>query len=93
MKQRTERAIVDLLKELRALGRTVVVVHHDLQTVSEYFDCITLLNVRRIASGSVEEAFTDENLRLAYGGRVDFLHRKAPADEAPAPRGYGRIRP
>jgi len=97
---RTERAIVDLLKELRAQGRTLIVVHHDLQTVSEYFDWVTLLNVRRIASGPVSEAFTEENLRLAYGGRVEFLHRKAPADPPPPPddrRGLGsfrgRIRP
>ncbi len=71
----TERAIVTLLQELRAAGRTVVVVHHDLQTVPEYFDWVTLLNVRRIASGPVDEVFTDENLRLAYGGRVAFLSR------------------
>jgi manganese/zinc/iron transport system ATP- binding protein len=69
----TERAIVDLLQRLRAEGRTVVCVHHDLQTVAEYFDWATLLNVRRIASGPVEEVFTDENLRLTYGGRVSFL--------------------
>lgn len=71
----TERAIVTLLKELRAAGKTVVAVHHDLQTVSEYFDWVTLLNVRRVASGPVAEAFTEHNLRLAYGGRVGFLHR------------------
>lgn len=71
----TERAIVELLKELRAAGKTVVVVHHDLQTVPEYFDWVTLLNVRRIASGPVSEVFTDENLRLTYGGRVAFLER------------------
>jgi ABC-type Mn2+/Zn2+ transport system ATPase subunit len=47
----TERAIVDLLKELSAANKTVVVVHHDLQTVPEYFDWVTLLNVRAIASG------------------------------------------
>jgi manganese/zinc/iron transport system ATP- binding protein len=69
----TERAIVLLLRDLRAAGKTVVVVHHDLQTVPEYFDWVTLLNVRRIASGPVAQAFTDENLRLAYGGRVAFL--------------------
>jgi len=69
----TERAIVTLLQELRAAGKTVVVVHHDLQTVPEYFDWVTLLNVRRIASGPVDEVFTDETLRLAYGGRVAFL--------------------
>jgi len=96
---RTERAIIDLLKELREAGRTVLVVHHDLQTVAEYFDWVLLLNVRRIACGPVDEEFTDENLRLAYGGRVEFLQRKAPADPPPederAP-GFGfqgRIRP
>jgi manganese/zinc/iron transport system ATP- binding protein len=71
----TERAIVDLLRTLRRQGRTVVVVHHDLQTVPEYFDWVTLLNVRRIASGPVAEVFTDENLRQTYGGRVAFLGR------------------
>jgi manganese/zinc/iron transport system ATP- binding protein len=71
----TERAIVALLQELRAEGRTVAVVHHDLQTVPEYFDWVTLLNVRKIASGPVTEVFTEQNLRLAYGGRVAFLGR------------------
>ena len=71
----TERAIVTLLQELRAAGKTVIVVHHDLQTVSEYFDWVTLLNVRRIASGPVNEVFTEENLRATYGGRVAFLSR------------------
>jgi manganese/zinc/iron transport system ATP- binding protein len=66
----TERAIVDILRELRSRGRTVLVVHHDLQTVAGYFDWVTLLNVRRIASGPVAEAFTPENLRAAYGDRV-----------------------
>lgn len=69
----TERAIVALLQELRAAGKTVVVVHHDLQTVPEFFDWVTLLNVRRIASGPVEQAFTEQNLRRTYGGRVAFL--------------------
>jgi manganese/zinc/iron transport system ATP- binding protein len=69
----TEVAIVQLLQELRAGGKTVIVVHHDLQTVADYFDWVTLLNVRRIASGPVDEVFTDENLRLAYGGRVPLL--------------------
>jgi manganese/zinc/iron transport system ATP- binding protein len=71
----TERAIVELLQTLRSAGKTVVVVHHDLQTVREYFDWVTLLNVRRIASGPVAAAFTEANLRLAYGGRVAFLSR------------------
>ncbi|MFZ5916758.1 MAG: metal ABC transporter ATP-binding protein [Chloroflexota bacterium] len=73
----TERAIIDLLRELRAAGKTVIVVHHDLQTLEEYFDWVMLLNVRRIASGPVGEVFTEENLRQAYGGRIAFLGGKA----------------
>ena len=69
----TERAIVTLLQELRSAGKTVVVVHHDLQTVPEYFDWVTMLNVRRIASGPVSEVFTEQNLRQTYGGKVAFL--------------------
>ncbi len=66
----TERAIVTLLRELRGQGKTVVVVHHDLSTVTEYFDWVTLLNVRRVAHGPVPEVFTEHNLGLAYGGKV-----------------------
>jgi len=80
----TERAIVSLLQDLRAEGRTVVVVHHDLQTVPEYFDWVTLLNVRRIASGPVAEVFTEQNLRLTYGGRVSFLREGLSATGHPS---------
>lgn len=69
----TERAIVTLLQQLRSENKTVVVVHHDLQTVPEYFDWVTLINVRRIACGPVREVFTEQNLRAAYGGRVAFF--------------------
>jgi len=63
---KTERAIIDLLKELRTDGKTLVVVHHDLQTVPDYFDWVTLLNIQMIASGPVAEAFTEENLKKTY---------------------------
>lgn len=69
----TERAIVDLLQRLRAEGRTVVVVHHDLQTVPTYFDDVALLNVRLIAAGPVATTFTPDNLGQTYGGRTAFL--------------------
>lgn len=69
----TEKAIISLLKELKERGKTVVVVHHDLQTVNDYFDWITLLNVRKIASGPVKDIFNEKNLRLTYGGKVAFL--------------------
>jgi manganese/zinc/iron transport system ATP- binding protein len=75
---KTERAIIEVLQSLRAQGNTVVAVHHALQTVPEYFDQVAILNVRRIAAGPVEDVFTEENLRLAYGGRVPFLNGGEP---------------
>lgn len=83
----TERAIFDILRTLQTRDRTVVAVHHDLQTVPEYFDHVLLLNVRRIASGAVEDVFTEENLRRTYGGRVGFLRRQTPP--SPNDRGEG----
>ncbi len=72
----TERTIIAILKELKNAGKTVVAVHHDLQTVTEYFDWVTLLNIRRIAGGPVKEIFTNENLRRTYGGKLSFLEEK-----------------
>lgn len=69
----TERAIVELLRELRSQGKTALVVHHDLQTVTEYFDHVLLLNMRLVAAGPVREVFTDENLRTTYGGKLALL--------------------
>src|SRR5690606_18969196 len=69
----TERAIVDVLRELRAAGKTALVVHHDLQTVTEYFDDVLLLNMRLVAAGPVRDVFTPENLRRTYGGKLALL--------------------
>jgi manganese/zinc/iron transport system ATP- binding protein len=69
----TERAIVEILRELRSLGKTALVVHHDLQTVTEYFDEVILLNMRLVATGPVERVFTTDNLRKTYGGRLMLL--------------------
>jgi manganese/zinc/iron transport system ATP- binding protein len=73
----TERAIVDVLDSLADEGRTIIVVHHDLQTVPEYFDHVLLLNVRAIDSGPVDRVFTEENLRMTFGGRVGVLAQTA----------------
>ncbi|PLR68476.1 MULTISPECIES: metal ABC transporter ATP-binding protein [Bacillaceae] len=69
----TEKAIISLLNELKARGKTVLVVHHDLQTVEEYFDWVLLLNLRKIAFGPTSEVFTMDNLQKTYGGRLTFL--------------------
>lgn len=63
---KTEKAIVKLLQELRVRGKTVIVVHHDLQTVPEYFDWVTLLNIHIIASGAIDEVFNEEAVKSAY---------------------------
>jgi manganese/zinc/iron transport system ATP- binding protein len=75
----TEKAIVALLHELRSSGKTVLVVHHDLQTVPEYFDYVLLLNMRVVAHGPTAEAFTPENLQKTYGGRLTLLDQAAHA--------------
>ncbi len=69
----TERAIVEVLREMRSSGKTVVAVHHDLQTVAEYFDHVVLLNMRLVAAGPVARVFTRENLQKTYGGRLTLL--------------------
>jgi manganese/zinc/iron transport system ATP- binding protein len=69
----TERAIVDILQTLRNEGKTVVCVHHDLETAPEYFDWLVLLNVRVIGSGTFDETFTRERLQATYGGRIGTL--------------------
>jgi manganese/zinc/iron transport system ATP- binding protein len=66
----TEKAIIEVLKSLKEAGKTVVVVHHDLATVTDYFDHVFLINTRKVAEGSVAEAFTAETLQSAYGGRL-----------------------
>lgn len=71
---KTAAIIFELLKNLRDAGKTVIVVHHDLQTVKDYFDWVTLLNIRVVASGPVEEVFTDENLRKTYKSDVGVLN-------------------
>jgi manganese/zinc/iron transport system ATP- binding protein len=70
----TERAIIDVLKLLKAEGKAVVAVHHDLATVRDYFDHVFLINVRRIAEGPVDGTFTTANLQAAYGGRLAATH-------------------
>lgn len=66
----TEKAIIGVLKSLRDAGKTVVAVHHDLSTVTDYFDNVFLVNTRRIAEGPVRTTFVTAHLQDAYGGRL-----------------------
>lgn len=69
----TEKAIVKLMKELSQMGKTILIVHHDINTVEEYFDWVVLLNVRLVASGPLKTVFTKQNLHETYGGRLTIL--------------------
>jgi manganese/zinc/iron transport system ATP- binding protein len=70
----TEKAIIDVLKSLKSENRTVVCVHHDLATVTDYFDYVMLINMNKIADGPVATTFTAENLQSTYGGRLASTH-------------------
>jgi manganese/zinc/iron transport system ATP- binding protein len=69
----TEAAIIEILRGMKHSGKTALVVHHDLQTVPDYFDRVILLNMRVVAHGPVGEVFTNENLQKTYGGRLTLL--------------------
>lgn len=69
----TEETIIRLLRSMSEDNKTLIVVHHDLQSVKKYFDWTLLLNVNLIACGPTEEAFTDENIQKAYGGKLTLL--------------------
>ena len=71
----TEKSIVDILKKLKSDGKTLLVVHHDLQTVPTYFESVTFINKTVIASGKVKEAFTQENIET-----VSYTHPPSPRD-------------
>ena len=62
----TEKSIVEILKQLKAEGKTIIVVHHDLQTVPAYFESVALINKAVIVSGKVSEVFTQENIDVTY---------------------------
>ena len=70
----TERAVIALLKELRDEGKTVVVVHHDLNTARQYFDYLILLNTRLVAAGPTLDVFQEDILQDTFGGQLSIMH-------------------
>lgn len=72
---KTEKAIIAILKDLRDKGKTLIVVHHDLQTVEEYFDWVVLLNTQIVAYGPVNEIYTEKNLKKTFRSTGQILKR------------------
>ncbi|HEK9982269.1 TPA: metal ABC transporter ATP-binding protein [Streptococcus equi subsp. zooepidemicus] len=66
----SEKIIIDLLKDLKKAGKTILIVHHDLSKVEHYFDELVVLNKELIAYGPVDEVFTVETLSKAYGDHL-----------------------
>lgn len=77
----TEEKIITILKKLAKQGKSLLVVHHDLGSVQDYFDDVILLNQRLIAYGPTETTFNDENIRRTYGGQLPVLHKMGEIDE------------
>ena len=69
---KTERSIVQLLHQLRDEGKTIIVVQHDLKTIDQYVDHVTLVNRKIVSSGPVTTACTPELVEAAYGGSVNL---------------------
>lgn len=71
----TEARIIEIVKELAARGKMVIIIHHDLAKVKDYFDRLIMVNQRIVAVGDTEAVFTDENLKKTYGGRLTILQK------------------
>lgn len=71
----SEKHIMQILLQMQKEGKSIYVVHHDLQSAIDYFDWIILLNTRIVASGPLNEVFNSENLKETYGGKLTLLDK------------------
>ncbi len=76
----SEKVIMDILKQLKDAGKTIVIVHHDLHKVAHYFDDVIILKKELIAYGPVVTTFTNKNIQLAYGETMGDIIIKGVAD-------------
>ena len=70
---RSQEQILQVLAELRDRGNLVVVVHHDLRMVREWFDAVALIDRRLVAAGPTQETLSRENVQRTYSGAVDIF--------------------
>lgn len=82
----TEKRLIMILRQLCSAGKSVFVVHHDLNTLRDYFDWVIMLNVRLVASGPTDEVFNEENIEKTYGKPVSLLQEMARAAAEVSPR-------
>jgi manganese/zinc/iron transport system ATP- binding protein len=71
---KTEKLIIEILNDFQAQGKTIIVVHHDLSTVKEYFDHVIILNKELVSTGSLREAFLEEKINQAYGSKIGEIY-------------------
>lgn len=64
---KTENLIMETMKEFQREGKTIIAVHHDLNTLEKYFDHVVIINKQLIAAGRTDEVFTEANIKRAYG--------------------------
>lgn len=72
---KTEKSIFEIIKELKESGKTILIVHHDLSRIKEYFDEVILINQTLIAYGNTKKVFTKENIEKTYGGQLTILQK------------------
>lgn len=72
---KTETAVFNLIKELKDNGKTILIVHHDLGKVKDYFDKLILINQTLIAYGNTDDVFTADIIQKTYGGRLTILQK------------------
>lgn len=70
---KTEAAIIQLLRELRAAGSIILVSTHNLGSVPEFCDHAVIINRTVLAFGPTAEVFTEANLARAFGGALRHI--------------------
>lgn len=71
---KTEKLFAEIINQFQRDGKTIIIVHHDLATVREYFDRVILLNKAVIGQGSVAETFNEDNIAVAYDQRIGEIY-------------------